>query len=645
MNNYIGKKLDGRYELLEIIGIGGMAVVYKAYDNIESRVVAVKILKEEYTSNDEFIRRFTNESKAIAVLSHPNIVKVFDVSIGEKLQYIVMEYIDGITLKQLIEQQGSLRWKDALYYAVQILRGLQHAHDKGIVHRDVKPQNIIVLADGTIKVTDFGIARFARSEQKTITDKAIGSVHYISPEQARGDNTDEKSDIYSLGVILYEMLTGELPFQAESAVSVAIMQLQREPKLPTSINGSIPVGLEQITMRAMQKNCDKRYKSASEMLLDLEAFKRDPAVTFDYGYYVDEQPTKYVDDLDDELTNGNNEKKNIPWLPVIAGVTVACIAAVFVLLISFLPKLFGKTEEMECPQFIGLKWEDVQDGEYADTFDFITRFEASDTEKGYIIAQSVNKGHDVKKGQSITLTISSGAKTVIVTDVTGKAKDIAQQMLENAGFTTKFVESSDNDVEEGLVIRTNPVVGSSIPVGSEVTVYISTGKAKSKVSLPDSVGLSKADAIAQLEKSGLVVGSITVEDNTDKDYSAGTVMAQTPAYSTGIKVDYGSAVDLVISSGSYKGTLTLNLPKDLSYISSTGYIGIWEGGKCIAVSKAVDFTKNNTYSLTFSSKTKVLNRCTIKISPDNKTFHDYMIITNFDCSTGRYNISSENNLG
>ncbi len=252
MDKYVGKRLDGRYEIQEIIGVGGMAVVYKAHDNVENRTVAIKILKDEFVTNEEFIRRFKNESKAIAVLSHPNIVKVYDVSFGDLIQYIVMEYIDGITLKEFIERQGSLKWKDAVYFTVQILKGLQHAHDKGIVHRDVKPQNIMVLSDGTIKVADFGIARFARNEQRTITDKAIGSVHYISPEQARGEKTDEKADIYSVGVMLYEMLTGRLPFEAESAVSVAIMQLQRDPELPTAINPSIPLGLEQITMHAMQ---------------------------------------------------------------------------------------------------------------------------------------------------------------------------------------------------------------------------------------------------------------------------------------------------------------------------------------------------------------------------------------------------------
>ena len=335
MDKFVGKRLDGRYEIKEIIGVGGMAVVYKAFDNQENRVVAVKILKEEFISNEEFVRRFKNESKAIAMLSHPNIVKVYDVSFGDLIQYIVMEYIDGITLKEYIEREGSLRWKDAVHFTIQILKGLQHAHDKGIVHRDVKPQNIMVLPDGTIKVTDFGIARFARSEQRTITDKAIGSVHYISPEQARGERTDEKTDIYSVGVILYEMLTGRLPFQAESAVSVAIMQLQREPQLPTEINGSIPLGLEQITMHAMQKSPERRYQSASEMLCDLGAFRKDPSITFDYSYFVDDSPTKFVPNsfdydsvrIPEEDKPEETKEKSSPAGPIAAVVIVVAAGA------------------------------------------------------------------------------------------------------------------------------------------------------------------------------------------------------------------------------------------------------------------------------------------------------------------------------
>lgn len=264
-DKYIGKRLDGRYEIHELLGVGGMAYVYKAYDRQEGIWVAIKILKEEFSENSDFLRRFRNESRAIAVLSHPNIVKVYDVSFGDRIQYIVMECLNGITLKDYINKKGILAWKEALYFTVQILRALQHAHEKGIIHRDVKPQNIILLPDGTIKVTDFGIARFSQSETQTMTDKALGSVHYIAPEQARGEFTSDKADIYSLGVMMYEMLTGQLPFEADNAVSVAIMQLQAEPQKPRTINPQIPVGLEEITMKAMEKKPAMRFQSAGEI--------------------------------------------------------------------------------------------------------------------------------------------------------------------------------------------------------------------------------------------------------------------------------------------------------------------------------------------------------------------------------------------
>ena len=284
MDKYLGKKLDGRYEITELIGIGGMANVYKAYDVIENRVVAVKILREEYMGNEEMRRRFKNESKAMAVLNHSNVMRVYDVSFSDRMQSIVMEYIDGITLKEYIEQQGSLKWKEAVHFTVQTLRALQHAHDKGIVHRDIKPQNIMLLSDGTIKITDFGIARFARSETRTLTDKAIGSVHYISPEQAAGAATDARTDLYAVGVILYEMLTGRVPFEADTPVSVALKQIQSTAIPPRQINPSIPEGLQEITLHAMEKDITKRYQSAAQMLRDIDEFKRDPSISFEYKY-------------------------------------------------------------------------------------------------------------------------------------------------------------------------------------------------------------------------------------------------------------------------------------------------------------------------------------------------------------------------
>ena len=377
MENYVGKRLDGRYEIMEIIGIGGMAVVYKAFDNIDHKIVAVKILKDEFIANEEFRRRFKNESKAIAVLSHPNIVKVFDVSYGDKLQYIVMEYVDGIALKEYMVQQGKIDPREAIYFLTQILRALQHAHDKGIVHRDIKPQNIMLKSDGSIKVTDFGIARFSRSETRTMTDSAIGSVHYISPEQAKGSVTDAKTDLYSVGVILYEMLTGRLPFQSDNAVSVALMQLQNDPVMPREINPDIPVGLEQIIMRAMQKNQNDRYQSASEILLDLDAYKKNPNIKFDYNFddIINSLPTKKAPEYSGSSAPVEDEQEveeDDDYYDVAAQrrsdrgkkVTITMLTAVLVALVVFagvLISMFSSgSNKVEVPEFTGKYFEDVK---------------------------------------------------------------------------------------------------------------------------------------------------------------------------------------------------------------------------------------------------------------------------------------------
>lgn len=628
MDRFVGKRLDGRYEIQEIIGVGGMAVVYKAHDNVENRTVAIKILKEEFVSNEEFIRRFKNESKAIAVLSHPNIVKVYDVSFGDLIQYIVMEYIDGITLKEFIERQGSLRWKDAVYFTIQILKGLQHAHDKGIVHRDVKPQNIMVLSDGTIKVADFGIARFARNEQRTITDKAIGSVHYISPEQARGEKTDEKADIYSVGVMLYEMLTGQLPFEAESAVSVAIMQLQRDPKMPTEINPAIPVGLEQITMHAMQKTPERRYQSASELLCDLEQFKKDPESTFDYSYFVDNSPTKFVDTLmsstpasavveeEDEEVEEIKEKNNM--IPILAGIASALIIAIIILAIIFVPKLFkGTGAEIVCPKFIGMTIEEVKQHENFNSFDIEWEYTASeDYGIGVVCDQSQSEGKKLKNGASITLYVSTGQTNVKVPDVYGKTESYAVSELKSKGFVTVVKEVADDEVEAGLVIRTDPARTTVMAEGAEITVYVSTGKATKMLDIPNVVGLKKDKAIADIEKLGLVVETEERDlTPSDKFYEKGYVIAQEPDANSSEKVPEGTTIKIYVSTGvtNYTYAPTVAIRSDFTDYESTGYVSLWSEGKMIKESGKLAFSEISSYTFEKMTGTEKELEYTVKV--------------------------------
>lgn len=611
MDKYVGKRLDGRYEIQEIIGVGGMAVVYKAYDNQEDRLVAIKILKEEFLSNQEFLRRFKNESKAIAMLSHPNIVNVYDVSFGDLIQYIVMEYIEGITLKEVIEREGSLRWKDAVHFTIQILKALQHAHDNGIVHRDVKPQNIIVLKDGTIKVTDFGIARFARSDQRTITDKAIGSVHYISPEQARGEKTDEKADIYSVGVMLYEMLTGRLPFQADSAVSVAIMQLQREPQPPTEINPSIPLGLEQITMHAMQKSQERRYQSAAEMLCDLGNFRKDPTITFSYSYFVDDAPTKFIGNIgnnEEKIQEKEEEKEKNNIIPILSGIAVTLVIAIVVLAAIFVPKLFKNTgSEMSCPKFVGMKLTEIKNNtEYTDNFIFTEKWETnSDFDYGYVYEQSIKEGQKIKADTKITLYVSMGQSTEKVPDVDGQLESYAVSRLKTSGFVTKVVEEASDEVEAGYVIRTEPQKTTVVAKGETITVVVSTGKPQKFVTVPDVSGQPVEQAKKQLKDSGLTARTEETKLNIKpgEDFQPeGYVIKQSPQ-STSEKVAEGTEVTLYISSGLYETNVEISLPQDLE--EQICKVSLWLDGRKVKESEELDLTKVKKYTFNeISSATK-----------------------------------------
>ena len=579
MDNYVGKRLDGRYEVQEIIGVGGMSVVYKAYDNVDDRIVAVKILKEEFAKNEEFKRRFKNESKAIALLSHPNIVKVYDVNFGEKLQYIVMEYIDGITLKEYITKQGAITWNDALFFMTQILRAVQHAHDKGIVHRDIKPQNIILLANGNIKVTDFGIARFSRSETRTLTEQAIGSVHYIAPEQAKGEATDEKADIYSLGVVLYEMLSGSVPFDADSAVSVALMQVQADAKRLTDINADIPLGLEQICIHAMQKNPQDRYHTASEMLIDVEEIIRNPQTVFNYDSEYDAGATRvmrneprnpafipkydYQPEVDDDEEDPNRKKKVAT--AVITGVIVLA-AAIVLLVMAVTNNMNASTHKLE--NFVGLSYDELISSKIYD-YEFTAEYEQrTDVQPGVVIAQNPQEGTKVQKGSKVVLTVSASADDISVPNVYSYTESQAKQALDKAKLTNyRFLSVSSENIEEGKVVYTDPKAGSIVSSEDEIVVYVSSGPSTTvlkTIKIPDVSGLSKSGARAFLEKTGFTNISFITQDSP---YPKDIVLSQSPA--AGESVAENESIKLVISSGTtttttekqVKVSITIKLPK------------------------------------------------------------------------------------
>lgn len=571
--------MDGRYEIKELIGVGGMAYVYKAYDSIDDRVVAIKILKDEFLANEEFTRRFKNESKAIAILSHPNIVKVYDVSFGERLQYIVMEYIDGITLKEYIEQQKDIKWKEAVHFTVQILRALQHAHDKGIVHRDIKPQNIMLLADGTIKVTDFGIARFSRTDIRatSATDKAIGSVHYISPEQARGEITDEKADIYSVGVMLYEMLTGRLPFEADNAVSVAIMQLQSEPKQPREINPQIPEGLEDITIKAMQKDPAKRYQSAAEMLYDIDEFKRNPSIHFEYKYFVDETPTRFVEAItkvkgepEEALAEAEEDeeeeevRKGPPIIPILSAVAGAfvLVALVFVGIIFFLgiDNDKDKIKDVVVPNLVGRNYaSDVAlNSDWVRDFKFeLTYAHNATVPVGNVIESDPPAGRSVKQHSTVTLTISKGPNTSTVPDVVDESVETARAKLRNQGFQVNEIPRSSETVPEGNVVSMDPVGGTELAEGSIVTLFVSSGKEPlEKKPVPNVTGAAQTDAEAKLLEKGF---NPKVVEVNHKDYKVkGIVISQEPAADT--TLEEGQEVTITVSSGYQDVRLEVTMP-------------------------------------------------------------------------------------
>ena len=598
MDQYIGKMLDNRYEILERIGTGGMAIVYKAKCHRLNRLVAIKILKSDLAQNEEFRRRFNAESQAVAQLSHPNIVSVYDVSRGGDMEYIVMELIDGITLQQYMEKRGQLNWRESLHFITQIMRGLSHAHSRGIIHRDIKPQNIMVLRDGSVKVADFGIACLADSAQ-TLTQEALGSVHYISPEQARGDRPDARSDIYSSGVELYEMLTGRLPFEGESAVAVAIQHLSSIPLAPREINPDIPEQLELICMKAMAPDLEHRYQSADAMIADLEAFRKNPEVEMKFDLSdlrpeENDEPTRTIRtmpshtvtipvhqpernyprrerDEDEEPRRAGSGKRGV----LVGAVTVAAVAVVIVLfktiLGSFAPAV---VDQYQVPDLYNMTIEEAEnDPRIEGVFEIQkagSEFSA-DVPEGHILRQDPKKD-ETRKGSQLVIQVwvSAGEETGEVPDLENKSEQDARILLEklnkeyNLELTVEAPEELkqfSEEITEGYVIKTEPAQGEILKKGDTVKLILSKGPDIKPVTVLPFVGMSIDSVLSQLESYKLTCDAADVEV-VDSDKPGGTIVWQSPA--SGETVPEWTTIKFRVSAGLASSALpiTVDIPQN-----------------------------------------------------------------------------------
>lgn len=640
MDQYIGKMLDNRYEILERIGTGGMAVVYKAKCHRLNRLVAIKILKSDLAQNEEFRRRFNAESQAVAQLSHPNIVSVYDVSRGGDTEYIVMELIDGITLKQYMEKRSQLNWRESLHFITQIMRGLSHAHSRGIIHRDIKPQNIMVLRDGSVKVADFGIACLADSAQ-TMTQEALGSVHYISPEQARGDRPDARSDIYSSGVVLYEMLTGRLPFEGESAVSVAIQHLSSIPLAPREINPDIPEQLELICMKAMAPDLEHRYQSADAMIADLEAFRKNPDVEmkFDLSDLRPEEtdePTRPIRTVsghtvtvpvrtaekshvrrseDDDESPASGGKRTV----LIGAVVIAAFTVVFLLFKSILGSFSAPAvDQYQVPNVLGMTIEEAEnDPRVKGIFEIEKAGSGSSEEyaEGQIMKQSPDSD-ETRKGSQLVIQVwvSVGEETGEMPKLENKSEQDARILLEklnkqyNLDLTVEAPEDQQrfsDEITAGYVIETKPAEGETLRRGDTVTLIISKGPETTPVTVPKFVGLNIDETLAQLSSYGLTCTASDVEV-VDSDKPGGQIVWQSLEPTS--KVDEWTTIKFQVSAGLANSSLpiTLELPQDGGDVVEVKiYVGDEPNPQYNETVRASDGTVSTTLSGTGKKMVKV----------------------------------------
>lgn len=552
-DKYIGKILDDRYEIIELIGSGGMANVYKALCHRLNRYDAVKIMRDETAANTELRRRFRAESQAVAMLSHPNIVSVYDVSHSDDVEYIVMELIDGITLKQYLQKKSVLDPAEVLDFTIQTAKALEHAHSKGIIHRDIKPQNIMLLKDGMIKVADFGIASLENTVEEN-NGETVGSVHYIAPEQARGEAPDARSDIYSLGIVMYEMLTGRLPYVGNSDVEVAVKHMNTDPVTPRDIVPSIPEELERICLKAMNSNIDERYQSASEMLADLEEYKSQSLA----AHVLEDSEAVLIDSEEPPRRRAKRSRrsKKIALSSGILAVLLFIIIGFVFLNGYFLKDLFSDPVKVKVDNFVGRYYEDViNDKDYKKIYDFKVTFKVDlEHEYGIILSQDPESGRSKTvsdKGSKIVVELVCAAETVDdqkrllkVPDILNHEREEAISMVQDAGFTYTLEQAPSDSITKGYVISTDPVAGAAADEGSEIKIIISTGPETVMTKVPQLKGLSKESAIAKIESSNLSIGNISTAES---DLVAGTVIDQNIA--AGTEIEEHTKISITVSSG------------------------------------------------------------------------------------------------
>lgn len=552
-DKYIGKILDDRYEIIELIGSGGMANVYKALCHRLNRYDAVKIMRDETAANTELRRRFRAESQAVAMLSHPNIVSVYDVSHNDDVEYIVMELIDGITLKQYLQKKSVLDPAEVLDFTIQTAKALEHAHSKGIIHRDIKPQNIMLLKDGMIKVADFGIASLENTIEEN-NGETVGSVHYIAPEQARGEAPDARSDIYSLGIVMYEMLTGKLPYVGNSDVEVAVKHMNTDPVTPRDIVPSIPEELERICLKAMNSNIDERYQSASEMLADLEEYKSQSLA----AHVLEDSEAVLIDSEEPPRRRAKRSRrsKKIALSSGILAVLLFIIIGFVFLNGYFLKDLFSDPVKVKVDNFVGRYYEDViNDKDYKKIYDFKVTFKVDlEHEYGIILSQDPESGRSKTvsdKGSKIVVELVCAAETVDdqkrllkVPGIVNHEREEAISMVQDAGFTYSLEQAPSDSITKGYVISTDPVAGAAADEGSEIKIIISTGPETVMTKVPQLKGLSKESAIAKIESSNLSIGNISTAES---DLVAGTVIDQNIA--AGTEIEEHTKISITVSSG------------------------------------------------------------------------------------------------